>query len=363
MVIQRQTDDEPANVAPPPAPDAKPEAKPPDMSEPGPPKVVPASTDAQGTTTVKDPPLVIHDEYSGATLADVAAALPKEPGSASFEINASTDGDPITKSTVEVTQEVHLPRWIERDKQCTAVQKAWDAFYEAMKIHEDGHVSINQSAFANAHRRYAGKTSSATQTVTDTIKREAKAAGDKYDDKNKHGLIGNPPTILDTTASCPRAEGETTDTDVAQAKLEVSQPGDPYELEADRVAEHVMRMADPDGSPWPSVTAGTVAARRKETGPGLHATEEAVAATRSSGQPLDARTRAFMEPRFGFDFSRVRIHADAEAAAAARSINARAYTIGQDVVFDAGRFSPQSSEGRRLLAHELTHVVQQRGHA
>jgi hypothetical protein len=361
VIIQRQADDESAKAVVTPAPDVKPEAKPIDTPEPGPPKVLPASTDAQGTTTVKNPPLVIHDEYSGATLADVAAALPKEPGSASFEINAATESDPITKATVEVTQEVHLPRWVERDKQCAAVQKAWDAFYEAMKIHEDGHVSINQSAFANAHRRYAGKASSATQAVTDVIKREAKAAGDKFDDKTKHGLIANPPTVIDTSVSCPRAEGETSGADVAQAKLAVSQPGDPYELEADRMADQVMRMADPDAVPWPTVGAGRAAAQRKETGPGVAVPEEAAAVARSGGQPLDADTRAFMEPRFGFDFSRVRIHADAEAAEAARSINARAYTIGEDVVFDSGHFSPRSSEGQRLLAHELTHVVQQSG--
>jgi hypothetical protein len=80
---------------------------------------------------------------------------------------------------------------------------------------------------------------------------------------------------------------------------------------------------------------------------------------RSPGQPLDANTRAFMEPRFGHDFSRVRVHSDASAAESARAVNALAYTVGQDIVFEAGRYAPGASEGRRLLAHELTHVVQQ----
>ncbi len=79
----------------------------------------------------------------------------------------------------------------------------------------------------------------------------------------------------------------------------------------------------------------------------------------SPGQPLDRETRAFMEPHFGHDFSTVRVHADAQAAESARAVNASAYTIGHDVVFDAGRFSPGTDIGRRLLAHELTHVVQQ----
>jgi peptidoglycan hydrolase-like protein with peptidoglycan-binding domain len=81
----------------------------------------------------------------------------------------------------------------------------------------------------------------------------------------------------------------------------------------------------------------------------------------SSGQPLDAGTRAFMEPRFGHDFSQVRVHTDARAAESAHAVNALAYTVGRDVVFGEGRYEPGSSEGRRLLAHELVHVVQQSG--
>ena len=79
----------------------------------------------------------------------------------------------------------------------------------------------------------------------------------------------------------------------------------------------------------------------------------------SPGQPLATDTRAFMEPRFGHDFGQVRIHADARAAESAPAVNAAAYTVGRDVVFGAGQYAP-NSEGQRLLAHELTHVVQQR---
>jgi hypothetical protein len=79
----------------------------------------------------------------------------------------------------------------------------------------------------------------------------------------------------------------------------------------------------------------------------------------SQGRPLDPQTRAFMEPRFGHDFSRVRVHTDAHAAESARAVNAYAYTVGQDVVFGTGQYVPGTSEGRKLLAHELTHVVQQ----
>jgi len=82
-------------------------------------------------------------------------------------------------------------------------------------------------------------------------------------------------------------------------------------------------------------------------------------ALRAPGQPLDAATRAFMEPRFGHDFSQVRIHTDAKAAESARAVNALAYTVGRDVVFGAGRYAPGTSEGDKLIAHELTHVAQQ----
>ncbi|HEU4597715.1 MAG TPA: DUF4157 domain-containing protein, partial [Pyrinomonadaceae bacterium] len=82
---------------------------------------------------------------------------------------------------------------------------------------------------------------------------------------------------------------------------------------------------------------------------------------RSAGRPLDTPTRAFMESRFGHDFSRVRIHTDARAAESAHAVNASAYTVGSDVVFGAGTYAPSTTAGRLLLAHELTHVAQQRG--
>lgn len=80
---------------------------------------------------------------------------------------------------------------------------------------------------------------------------------------------------------------------------------------------------------------------------------------RSPGQPLDPATRTFMESRFGHDFSRVRVHTDAKAAESARAVNARAYTVGSDVVFGAGGYAQNSIFGQNLLAHELAHVVQQ----
>ena len=82
------------------------------------------------------------------------------------------------------------------------------------------------------------------------------------------------------------------------------------------------------------------------------------------GQSLDAETRAFMEARFGQDFSRIRVHDDAAAGVSAKAVEAQAYTMGEHIVFGAGRYSPSSSSGRELIAHELAHAIQQyKGHA
>jgi hypothetical protein len=122
-----------------------------------------------------------------------------------------------------------------------------------------------------------------------------------------------------------------------QARLAIGAVDDPLELEADQVAEQVLR-ADHDSS-------------------GLQG--EITNHPQAAGQPLDSAVRAFFEPRFGYDFSRVRIHADDKAAESAQSIGALAYTVGSNITFGGGRYQPSGHEGRRLLAHELTHVVQQ----
>jgi hypothetical protein len=157
-----------------------------------------------------------------------------------------------------------------------------------------------------------------------------------------------------------------------QAKLRVSQPGDRYEQEADRVTEQVMRMATPkepvptnhEQSKRAAYEKGVQKVQRQEIAPtvGFEVSGDVargISSLRGGGSPLNASTRAFMEPRFGHDFSQVRVHSDARAAQLAQSVNALAFTMGQDVVFESGRYAPETDWGRRLLAHELTHVVQQ----
>lgn len=170
-----------------------------------------------------------------------------------------------------------------------------------------------------------------------------------------------------------------------QAALKIGQPNDVYEKEADRVAAEVIRMPDEVvGSQQPVVSRGkepSVQMRpgRPFTGCSLDGGEERIRLSRktdtatgvgessglyhyasflSGGRPLDRATRDYFEPRLGMDFSHVHVHTGPQAAESARTINAKAYTLGNNVIFGAGEYQPETIQGKRLLAHELTHVVQ-----
>ncbi len=94
-----------------------------------------------------------------------------------------------------------------------------------------------------------------------------------------------------------------------------------------------------------------------EVGPDL---ESRIQAPRGGGQPLPESVRTFFESRFGYDFSHVRVHTDAQAVDRAQILNAQAFTVGRDIVFGVGHYTPETTSGRKLLAHELTHVIQQK---
>jgi len=158
-----------------------------------------------------------------------------------------------------------------------------------------------------------------------------------------------------------------------QTKLAINSPGDEYEQEADRVAEQVMRMPEPQMQRACPCGGGCSKCQEEEmlqrkTAPAVDGVDswktlrqpEAKANAVSEGQPLTSEQKAFFEPRFGVDFSSVRVHTDASADTAARAVGAYAYTRGSDIVFREGQYRPHTYAGRQLLAHELTHVVQQR---
>jgi hypothetical protein len=165
-----------------------------------------------------------------------------------------------------------------------------------------------------------------------------------------------------------------------QAKLAISQPGDPDEKEADHVAQQVVSMPAPSSEvkglssvqrqtlenvevvrTKPLVTTITSLVQRlsSNTSRSVQPGEAFEAGLGTGGRPLPADARAFMEPRFGADFSGVRLHADANAAQMNRAIGAQAFTHGPHIYLGEGRSDIGSAGGKQLLAHELTHVVQQ----
>ena len=135
-------------------------------------------------------------------------------------------------------------------------------------------------------------------------------------------------------------------------KLTVNEPGDANEQEADRIADGL--MSTPAGSTAVPLSSSA------DRGPQVRSElAEQIERLQSGGSTLSTQERAHFEPRLGHDFSRVRIHTDSPAAESARMLGAYAYTTGQDISFAAGHYSPGTPSGRRLLAHEFVHVVQQ----
>lgn len=151
-----------------------------------------------------------------------------------------------------------------------------------------------------------------------------------------------------------------------QPKLTINQPGDKYEEEADRIAGQIMRMPDPRTSITKEASAQIQRAPLTIQRRAAHQTAPSTAppivheVLSSPGRPLAPDTRAFMEPRFGRDFSQVRIHNDDKSSSSAQSIQAKAYAFTNHIVFDKSEFKPHQASGLHLIAHELAHVAQQK---
>lgn len=171
----------------------------------------------------------------------------------------------------------------------------------------------------------------------------------------------------DTTHVAPAAAN-------IQCKLTVGSVNDPMEAQADAVADQVMRMPangliqrkcshceEEEKAQRKPLTSFI---QKKEASGNVSTASDAVSnkiqATKGNGAPLDPSTKTFMESRFGIDFSNVNIHTDSQAVALSSELNAQAFAVGNDVYFNSGKYSPESSQGKHLLAHELTHVLQQR---
>lgn len=166
---------------------------------------------------------------------------------------------------------------------------------------------------------------------------------------------------------------------VVQTKLVVGENADALEREADALADAAMQ---PPPLPFLQKKAETLRrtcdageqeakiqpgqwVQRRPTGDGAttvsHRVASGIESSRGAGQALDVPTRSFMESRMGADFGDVTVHTDSKAAGLSKALNAQAFTVGRDVYFNEGKYQPKSDEGKRLLAHELVHVLQQKG--
>lgn len=238
-----------------------------------------------------------------------------------------------------------------------------------------------------SHARAAAKESSASVSP----KSETEEGSDRG--SSASGTRG--PGLLQTGGTAVGLGASTRDTPEVrdiQPKLTVNEPGDKYEKEAERVADAVMRMADSgskvdtqkevpsghiqrmcprcqrryqQGKPLNCEECEAELQRRRDGRDGdakiSEGVEQAAAVASEFGKPLSEGLRSLFENRLDRDFSGVRIHTGERADRAARAINARAFTYGTDIVFRKGEYSPSTYSGKRLLAHELTHVVQQNG--
>jgi hypothetical protein len=162
------------------------------------------------------------------------------------------------------------------------------------------------------------------------------------------------------TGRCAQCQGSKP----VQARLAMGESSDPLEREADRVADQV--LAAPANLANPSASVATLRIQRLVGQAGAPAGTVPASVDRvlaGSGGPLDAALRQRMEPRFGHDFAHVRVHVGTAAEQSARDVMAAAFTAGHHIVFGAGQYAPATQQGQRLIAHELTHVVQQGGSA
>lgn len=162
-----------------------------------------------------------------------------------------------------------------------------------------------------------------------------------------------------------------------QRKLTVGAVNDPMEEEADAMADRVMRMPDKpllqrkcaeceeeekvQRKPLAASITPFIQTKAAEGDTASDAVTSQINASKGGGSSLDNHTKSFMEGRFGVDFSDVKIHTDGEAVQLNRDLNAQAFTVGNDIYFNSGKFAPNTENGKHLLAHELTHTVQQQG--
>lgn len=206
--------------------------------------------------------------------------------------------------------------------------------FDRLRVHAHGAPAVQPKLFIGANG--------------DRFEREADAVAEQV--MRQPQLVG--PAASRSVAKSQRSAGAAGGLEALQR-----QSDSPYSIDDGVVTE---AEGEPEGDVAPALQAKPAPGGLTGVAPGLAGRIQALRG--SGGVPLPAGVRSFMESRFGHDFGRVRVHTGSRADAAARSIQARAFTLGRDVVFGAGQYAADSNAGRHLIAHELAHVIQQ-GHA
>jgi len=263
-----------------------------------------------------------------------AGSVTCTPGWTQKNYQGDKDPEPIVyEADVQVTETKAMPVWTELDQQCDPVRKEWKRFYSALDKHENGHIAIDEKAFKDLHKKLLGKKQSEADKVFNDTFAQANTNNDAYDASTQHGLSQG--TKVSPVQCGIEKVPQTSDNSGAEP-LTQDMSGSESEVQTKFSTPAIQRYAD----------------RVPQVQPDL---ENQLNATKSGGSPLPNEVRSFMEPRFGADFSQVRVHTGSESVQMNRDLNAQAFAHKQDIYFGSGK----SPGNNALTAHELTHVVQQ----
>lgn len=250
------------------------------------------------------------------------------------------DEDKVAKVTVNVRETKEMPQWVELDQQCPPIKSEWNRFYSVLDQHEEKHIAIDRKHFTNVHQKLVGKP---RQTAWDTLDKVVDTADKEniaYDASSNHGVTEG--AKINAAVQC----GVEKLTESGTSSLDTDSVSDIPSPDTTMLMAKSSIVNRTDQSSFLEPTASDAIAQR-------------IQAASGSGSTLDEGVQQHLEQHLGADLSSVRIHTDGEADQLSRSVNAIAFTTGQDIFFSAGSYNPASTEGQHLIAHEVVHTVQQ----
>jgi hypothetical protein len=305
----------------------------------------------------------ITGEVHGATLSLVGAAMSSsgtgEAGSVQPTLpdplyEYDDKGEKVTKVAVTVIETKKMPVWAELGQQCQPVKDEWNRFYSALDKHEEEHVAIDRKHYTDVHKKLIGKPKEVAWAKLDAVTEAANLENEAHDLSTRHGRrdgtdingavqCGIEKVSTDTGLTSDTAVPESAEPEMMAKRRELTDFIQPQKIltqceviPEDEEEIQTKRSPDTDFQAESNL-------------------ESRLNASRGGGSALPDDVRSFMEPRFGADFSQVRVHTGSDAVQMNRDVNAQAFAHGSDIYFGAGK-SPGTNE---LTAHELTHVVQQ----